>query len=635
MKEINRATGSIYSWCITDKHIFFPFAQVRLTTSLPPLLPLPPSHPLRPLSPYFGVHVLHDIDDDDDKPNDTAYFPLFLSKKITRTAKAQCSLSLLGVPVMFVQKSMVPTGNHMQFPVAMSSVQAALKLLSRNLCLGLRLCFTSDSARLIRMDFTTSGWTTPRRLPAMENLTDFSTEMLQRKTQQLLNGGGGKVRIEVRRLEDKVAKVAAKKCSVEEVSSLYKELDEWLASEKDELTSSLFLSAALLRAILMNHVAHSDASKAAKAAEANLKNKIEDLQAHNEKLDADLRSTLGVNVPETPSVPTSPTPSPAPFSSPQKEFPSSGSGPTSPLSRMSGMHTRSASMSMSARPLTTSMSTPTSPTRSHTPAPPRSHTPGVSPRSHTPGPGMSSASAAAAAMPPRSHTPGPGLSHASSIRSHTPSLRSQTPTPSSHYSSLSGSFAPPVPSIPSRYATPTPFANRSQTPAPLVPPKPRRLSTPPSPPKMMTRSTSEEKADAHERWIPAHAPDDDYIVHPSREKFGMTRSPSARPASRADLSDHAPPFPNLPSSFEGISAVLGFLSFFSIPLLLVAKALNHQTQPTMQNCVMFNQTSHRSLAAIQSHIAFPDHLCTPPFVPSLPNIERNEYLSNVRRMDQD
>ncbi|KAF9562066.1 hypothetical protein CPC08DRAFT_634605 [Agrocybe pediades] len=377
--------------------------------------------------------------------------------------------------------------------------------------------FTSDSARLIRMDFTTSGWTTPRRLPAMENLTDFSTEMLQRKTQQLLNGGGGKVRIEVRRLEDKVAKVAAKKCSVEEVSSLYKELDEWLASEKDELTSSLFLSAALLRAILMNHVAHSDASKAAKAAEANLKNKIEDLQAHNEKLDADLRryrsqyntksqecqqlrtevghlralaSTLGVNVPETPSVPTSPTPSPAPFSSPQKEFPSSGSGPTSPLSRMSGMHTRSASMSMSARPLTTSMSTPTSPTRSHTPAPPRSHTPGVSPRSHTPGPGI-------------------------------------------HYSSLSGSFAPPMPSIPSRYATPTPFANRSQTPAPLVPPKPRRLSTPPSPPKMMTRSTSEEKADAHERWIPAHAPDDDYIVHPSREKFGMTRSPSARPASRA------------------------------------------------------------------------------------------------------
>jgi hypothetical protein len=38
-------------------------------------------------------------------------------------------------------------------------------------------------------------------------------------------------RAEARRLEDKVAKVAAKKCSVEEVSTLHKELQEWLTSE--------------------------------------------------------------------------------------------------------------------------------------------------------------------------------------------------------------------------------------------------------------------------------------------------------------------------------------------------------------------------------------------------------------------
>jgi len=39
----------------------------------------------------------------------------------------------------------------------------------------------------------------------------------------------------------------------------------------------------------MNHVAHSDASKSAKAAEANLKNKIEDLQLQNDKLESESR----------------------------------------------------------------------------------------------------------------------------------------------------------------------------------------------------------------------------------------------------------------------------------------------------------------------------------------------------------
>ena len=96
--------------------------------------------------------------------------------------------------------------------------------------------FTSDSSRLIRMDFTTSGWSTPRRFPAMESFNDaFSTEVLQKKTERLLSSvGSSKARPEVRRLEEKVARVAAKKCSVEEVSSLYTELDTWLRSEKDD-----------------------------------------------------------------------------------------------------------------------------------------------------------------------------------------------------------------------------------------------------------------------------------------------------------------------------------------------------------------------------------------------------------------
>jgi hypothetical protein len=42
---------------------------------------------------------------------------------------------------------------------------------------------------------------------------------------------GARSREEARRLENKVAKVAAKKCSVEEVSTLHKELQQWLMSD--------------------------------------------------------------------------------------------------------------------------------------------------------------------------------------------------------------------------------------------------------------------------------------------------------------------------------------------------------------------------------------------------------------------
>jgi len=83
------------------------------------------------------------------------------------------------------------------------------------------------------------------------------------------------------------------------------------------------------------------------------------------------------------------------------------------------------------------------------------------------------------------------------MRSATPAARSYTPA-----------LPPPVPQIPNRYAaTPTPSPMRAYTPAPSVPPKPRRLSTS-SPPKMLSRSMSEEKADAHERWLPAELAND-------------------------------------------------------------------------------------------------------------------------------
>jgi len=164
---------------------------------------------------------------------------------------------------------------------------------------------------MIRMDFNTSGWSTPRRFPHVES-DNITSDLLARRTERLLSSTAGmdRTRLEARRLEDKVAKVAAKKCSVEEVSALHKELEDWLLAEKDDQvrprsltltvtradscspmtqTSSLYLSAALLRAILMNHMAHSEASKNAKATEKSLKNKIEDLEYQNEQLDSELR----------------------------------------------------------------------------------------------------------------------------------------------------------------------------------------------------------------------------------------------------------------------------------------------------------------------------------------------------------
>ncbi|KAF8960725.1 hypothetical protein BDZ97DRAFT_1704020 [Flammula alnicola] len=303
--------------------------------------------------------------------------------------------------------------------------------------------FTSDSSRLIRMDFTTSGWSTPRRFPAMETFNDFNSEVLQRKTAHLFNSSHdhSKTRIEVRRLEDKVARVAAKKCSVEEVSSLYKELEEWLLAEKDDQTSSLFLSAALLRAILMNHLAHSESSKAAKTAEHNLKNKIEDLEINNTKIEAELRRQRSQ------------------YTQKSQEC----------------QQLRTEVNQLRALATTLGVSPPTS-------AQSQSH--------YSPSSSASAAAAAAAASP---------LARFNSMHVRSASMSSRPTTPAMSHS-YSQHQQPTSPTSPTRSHTPAP-----RTPAPLVPPKPRRLSlssTTPSPPRMVARSTSEEKAEAHERWIP-------------------------------------------------------------------------------------------------------------------------------------
>ena len=165
--------------------------------------------------------------------------------------------------------------------------------------------FTSDAVRLIRIDFSTSVWNTPRRR-AYDIEAELVDDRVSRERFPIMEHGSSRSRAEARRLEDKVAKVAAKKCSVEEVSTLHKELQEWLTSVMEDqvhnlpsschsahLTppwqTSLSLSAALLRAILMNHLAHSEASKLAKNTEATLKGKLDDMDVANGKLEAELR----------------------------------------------------------------------------------------------------------------------------------------------------------------------------------------------------------------------------------------------------------------------------------------------------------------------------------------------------------
>jgi hypothetical protein len=161
-----------------------------------------------------------------------------------------------------------------------------------------RIVVEADDDLIHDHDDTTKTTTTPT--------TTTPTKKKEERIVYMNNHDHSRHRAGARVLEDKVARVAAKKCSVEEVTTLHKELQDWLTSEDHKVrlrklsldllsrfpfvqTSSLYLSAALLRAILMNHVAHSEASKVAKVTEANLKARVDDLEITNQKLDGELR----------------------------------------------------------------------------------------------------------------------------------------------------------------------------------------------------------------------------------------------------------------------------------------------------------------------------------------------------------
>jgi hypothetical protein len=104
---------------------------------------------------------------------------------------------------------------------------------------------------------------------------------------------------EARGLESKVARVTSKKCSVEEVTAA--EADRVPSSSSSpSLTvlhpqsSALFLSSLLLKEILANYVAFSDASKTAKHAEASLK--MDKLELKKGRLEVELHKCVMIHI---------------------------------------------------------------------------------------------------------------------------------------------------------------------------------------------------------------------------------------------------------------------------------------------------------------------------------------------------
>jgi hypothetical protein len=99
-------------------------------------------------------------------------------------------------------------------------------------CPFCRESFTRENVRVIRIDFNaTGGHDTLKRAPL--DAPDILTDIFSRKDDLKLVEPmiTSRSREDVRKLELKVARVAAQKSSVEEVSMLYQELHAWLAAE--------------------------------------------------------------------------------------------------------------------------------------------------------------------------------------------------------------------------------------------------------------------------------------------------------------------------------------------------------------------------------------------------------------------
>lgn len=316
--------------------------------------------------------------------------------------------------------------------------------------------FTSEDVRLIRIDFSASGWATTRRRGGLTEALDIADRSTPRREDRFpfVEPGSSRTRAEARRLEDKVAKVAAKKCSVEEVSTLHNELQDWLTHDEksnDQLNSSLSLSAALLRAILMNHFAHSEATKMAKGVEATLKGKLDDAELTVTKLEADLKQQQALHnqkVQECQAL----------------------------RAELSRYTLKSASSQAATSPARPSTAAPTGLSE-------RRQSVSSSAASTYNVPAMPSMLSRFAATHSRSVSVAGGSRPTTPARMTAPSIRSETPTQASVLSS------------------------RIRATSPIPPSRPRTISISATSPQKITRSHSDEqereRERIHERWMPS------------------------------------------------------------------------------------------------------------------------------------
>ncbi|EPQ51333.1 hypothetical protein GLOTRDRAFT_112488 [Gloeophyllum trabeum ATCC 11539] len=336
--------------------------------------------------------------------------------------------------------------------------------------------FTRDSIRLIRVDFaSSSGASTPRRpLTSLEaNDIQAGEETILYERRSGTKSPPVEPAVKEKQLEAKVAWVAGKKCTVDEVRDLLKELKIWLQAEAaNTQPSSLQLSAALLHAILANHCAHAEANRAAKATEANLRAQIDDLQMSKTKLQAELerqKSALAQKTQECTSLRVE-----------LNKMRTSRAGSVLGISTApSSTYSSSTSSTATSRP--TSMS-PLSP-------------PLVSPTSPT-------ATGKTATSPIQAYPPHPYPSLPRPLSSSASASASATSRSTSlHHQLLQAHFRTSTPANSNSHPVSPP------TPKPPVPPKPSGFIDPakptPSPaPTRLTRSTSDETRKMHQRWIP-------------------------------------------------------------------------------------------------------------------------------------
>ncbi|TCD68123.1 hypothetical protein EIP91_011488 [Steccherinum ochraceum] len=273
---------------------------------------------------------------------------------------------------------MAPTTTPIAFPAGTSSASAAAILLFRKPIPSTLPPVLSVANRSL----ATPGWSSPKQqcVPGVyDNIVD--------DTEDDVLVANMKSRTDTKMLEHKVARIAAKKCSVEEVAGLHKELQDWLAVNKiGDKTMSLYLSSMLLRAILMNHQAVSESNKTQRNIESQLREQLEQAESTKHKLDTELRSlrsqfsqvaqeslTLRSELGRyktSSSGYTTPTRSPSVTPTSPRSRATSPTSPTSPTPYQQSVHSPPPSLRMSSTSTPTRSPSVAPPTRSTSVAPP-------------------------------------------------------------------------------------------------------------------------------------------------------------------------------------------------------------------------------------------------------------------------